>query len=910
MLARTEILILSGEPEAVQLAVQYAEKGRRVMLAVPETYLGGRLFAGYICRITPDLEEVFPGLPEKVKKNGFLLPDRMKCYLEALCQSKGIGILYGLRPIPGTEPDGNEEGIRILLAGKGGVFQILCETVYRQEPDHSALGYYTVLVQGMREKKGILWKDSQGTLLSDGTAGYLTVETQQTTNPAKDLASAWRQAQRVFLEVREKYPELELGRFAERIVYEKEFTLQKGRIRPWIKGEKENIPGRTDAVIQSTGGAEPNGLLKMKLSVKQENREVVVVGGGTAGAMAALYAARNKARTVLVEPLSVLGGTATAGGVSTYWFGNRFSDVREIDQAIKELEDQLQVARKAGIWEETDDFHPGVRAQILTELCLEAGVEIRFGELCFGAVMDEEGRKCRGIVTAGEKGTTVYYGTCIIDATGDGDAAVFAGADAVYGSDRDCLTYWASLAQYTDCRTYKNNFSFMTMANDPKDYTRFLMLARRQGGEVFDHGTYLSTRESRHIRGNYTVTLKDLMAFRTYPDALYTCYSNYDPKGKLDADVVYCGVLPPQARIQIPLSALTPCDRKGNRIEGMYVAGKAISATHNVFPSIRMQPDLMHQGAVLGGLLARCLKEKCFPEELTDAKREEILRSLTDDPLEKTKRGTDLKTEVGKIGLSSRRQWVDVEFTYTEQENNEILSVVTAKDEALLFLKERIRKETASYDWKKEGESPKETLRVLLIELCVWHGDLEYLDELKAFVLDELSFGSLPKREGSVMCAQLLPDHGVMPETVYRINLLGQSGSDRIFPVYERLLELLEKQQRDYVTIRKGIYHYVESFAYAAKRSKDRRWIPLLERVLAFEEFREKKKEQEQQELLAERWMILEFILLRALAGLGSEKGQEGLTRLAKGPRKPLALSAAMALEETDSAKNADLKIW
>ena len=102
----------------------------------------------------------------------------------------------------------------------------------------------------------------------------------------------------------------------------------------------------------------------------------------------------------------------------------------------------------------------------------------------------------------------------------------------------------------------------------------------------------------------------------------------------------------------------------------------------------------------------------------------------------------------------------------------------------------------------------------------------------------------------------------------------------------------------------------MESFAYAAKRSKDRRWIPLLERVLAFEEFREKKKEQEQQELLAERWMILEFILLRALAGLGSEKGQEGLTRLAKGPRKPLALSAAMALEETDSAKNADLKIW
>lgn len=90
---------------------------------------------------------------------------------------------------------------------------------------------------------------------------------------------------------------------------------------------------------------------------------------------------------------------------------------------------------------------------------------------------------------------------------------------------------------------------------------------------------------------------------------MYTCYSNYDPKGKLDADIVYFGVLPPQTSIQIPLSALIPVDENGNQIHNLYVAGKAISATHNVFPSIRMQSDLMHQGAVLGAVLAnRCLR--------------------------------------------------------------------------------------------------------------------------------------------------------------------------------------------------------------------------------------------------------------------------------------------------------------
>ena len=58
-----------------------------------------------------------------------------------------------------------------------------------------------------------------------------------------------------------------------------------------------------------------------------------------------------------------------------------------------------------------------------------------------------------------------------------------------------------------------------------------------------------------------------------------------------------------------------------------------MSATHNVFPSIRMQPDLMHQGAMLGGLLAESLKQGMLPEQMECAKRREFLLKLTEDPL-------------------------------------------------------------------------------------------------------------------------------------------------------------------------------------------------------------------------------------------------------------------------------------
>ena len=191
-----------------------------------------------------------------------------------------------------------------------------------------------------------------------------------------------------------------------------------------------------------------------------------------------------------------------------------------------------------------------------------------------------------------------------------------------------------------------------------------------------------------------------IYAIRTYPDGLYTCYSNYDQKGKLDADVIYCGMLPPQVQIQIPLSALLPCDGSGGRIEGgLYVAGKAVSATRNVFPSIRMQPDLMHQGAVLGGLLAESLKKGSIRNRWKREERRDFLLHLTDDPLtlpggEEKKGGLSaevpwalehLKRNGGHNGRL-RTHWVDVPLYMKKKEESEILSVATAPSEEALPL--------------------------------------------------------------------------------------------------------------------------------------------------------------------------------------------------------------------------------
>jgi len=50
--------------------------------------------------------------------------------------------------------------------------------------------------------------------------------------------------------------------------------------------------------------------------MKIREHEVVVVGGGTAGAIAAIASARNNADTLLVERYGFLGGTMTAGAMN------------------------------------------------------------------------------------------------------------------------------------------------------------------------------------------------------------------------------------------------------------------------------------------------------------------------------------------------------------------------------------------------------------------------------------------------------------------------------------------------------------------------------------------------------------------------------------------------------------------
>jgi NADPH-dependent 2,4-dienoyl-CoA reductase/sulfur reductase-like enzyme len=164
--------------------------------------------------------------------------------------------------------------------------------------------------------------------------------------------------------------------------------------------------------------------------------DVVVCGGGPAGFVAAVSAARGGARTLLIERYGFLGGTATAGlmvefgpihdgekvlvGGAAHEFLHRL-----IDHGGAHVHDAQTHAMT---------FDPESMIAVCQEMVLDAGAEMLLHTWIAEAIVDE-GRVV-GVIVENKSGRGAVLGKVLIDATGDGDVAARAGAGFDIGHDR------------------------------------------------------------------------------------------------------------------------------------------------------------------------------------------------------------------------------------------------------------------------------------------------------------------------------------------------------------------------------------------------------------------------------------------------------------------------------------------
>ena len=168
------------------------------------------------------------------------------------------------------------------------------------------------------------------------------------------------------------------------------------------------------------------------------SHDVIVAGGGTAGVAAAVGAAREGARVLLLERHGCLGGAAAVRNVLTlcglYTLGEESRMV--VGGIAAEVVDRLRAVgavtppmRFRGVF---SAFEPEAMKRVLDQMVVEAGVDVRFG--CFVSGATREGDQITSVTYADHGGETVAEAGAFVDCTGEGDLAYAGGASTRYGN--------------------------------------------------------------------------------------------------------------------------------------------------------------------------------------------------------------------------------------------------------------------------------------------------------------------------------------------------------------------------------------------------------------------------------------------------------------------------------------------
>ena len=164
--------------------------------------------------------------------------------------------------------------------------------------------------------------------------------------------------------------------------------------------------------------------------------DVAVCGGGPAGMIAAIAAARSGAKVALVERYAFLGGMATMGYVAPI-SEFAFNGERVIGGIPWEFMQRLEAMGGAFVeWPKGNvDFDIELYKLCAQRMLLEAGVELFMHSSLIGCEM--EGKRLCSIIIENKNGLESIEAERFIDATGDGDLAWMAGVPMQSNPDGD-----------------------------------------------------------------------------------------------------------------------------------------------------------------------------------------------------------------------------------------------------------------------------------------------------------------------------------------------------------------------------------------------------------------------------------------------------------------------------------------
>lgn len=168
--------------------------------------------------------------------------------------------------------------------------------------------------------------------------------------------------------------------------------------------------------------------------------DVLVIGGGASGIAAAIAAANEGAKTMLVEQRGFLGGMGTVALVPAFcpFTDKRKPIIRGLGLQLMERMKQACDPQYREEYQEMLDWvpiDPEVLKRVYDDAILESGATPLYHTFVYDVVLSEDRRKVEGVVVVNKTGRSFISCRYVIDCSGDGDIAALAGVPFQKGGE-------------------------------------------------------------------------------------------------------------------------------------------------------------------------------------------------------------------------------------------------------------------------------------------------------------------------------------------------------------------------------------------------------------------------------------------------------------------------------------------